>query len=176
MAEFGAKYPCFKKNTGTGAGVVLGKLVTANLTVNLASGELYADDGLAEQLSQFANGSLAMETDNMADSVASEIYGATVADGVVTYKSTDTPPEGTLAYYKTLMVNGERKYRAYVYPRAKAAIGNDNAQTRGSAITFQTTQTTFTIMENPNSDWRKTKECETEADAIAYVKEACGIT
>ena len=176
MAEFGAKYPCFKKNTGSTAGVVLGKLVTANLTVNLASGELYADDALAEQLSQFANGSLAMETDNMADSVASEIYGATASQGVVTYKSSDTPPEGTLAYYKTLMVGGVRKYRAYVYPRAKAAIGNDNAQTRGSAITFQTTQTTFTIMEDDDAVWRETKECDTEADAISYVKTACSIT
>lgn len=177
MAEFGAKMPCFKSNAaGVTAGVVLGKLVAANLTVNLSSGELYADDALAEQLSQFASGSIAMETDNMADEVASTIYGATVTDGVVTYKSTDTPPEGTLGYYKTLMVGGVKKWRGYVYPRAKAAIGNDNAQTRGSSITFQTAQTTFAILEDANSVWRKTKDCDTEADAISFVKTACGIT
>ena len=59
MAEFGAKYPCFKPN-GAASGIVLGKLAAANLTVNLASGELYADDSLAEQLSEFSSGSLAM--------------------------------------------------------------------------------------------------------------------
>lgn len=56
MAEFGAKYPCFKPN-GASHGFVLGKLAAANLTVNLASGELYADDSLAEQLSEFSSGS-----------------------------------------------------------------------------------------------------------------------
>jgi hypothetical protein len=28
------------------------------------------------------------------------VYGATVAGGLVTYKSTDTAPYGVLAYYK----------------------------------------------------------------------------
>ena len=177
MAEFGAKYPCFKSNaSGVTAGVVLGKLVSANLTVNLASGELYADDSLAEQLSEFSSGSIAMETDHMTDSVASEIYGASVDNGVVTYNKNDNPPEGTLGYYKALMIGGIRKFRAYVYPRVKAAIGNDNAQTRGSSITFQTAQTTFTVFDDANGDWRKTKDCDSEADAIAYVKTACGIT
>ena len=175
MAQIGAKYPCFKPSSAE-AGVVLGKLVTANLTVNLASGELYADDGLAEQLSEFASGTIAMETDNMTDAVATAIYGATVEDGVVTYNKENNPPEGILGYYKTLMVAGVRKYRAYIYPRAKAAVGNDNAQTRGSSITFQTEQTTFTIMDDDTGDWRKVKDCDTEAEAIAYIKSNCGIT
>ena len=175
MAEFGAKYPCFKPS-GTNAGVVIGKLVSANLTVNLASGELYADDTLAEQLSEFSSGSIAMETDNMEDSVASAIYGATVAEGVVTYNKEDTPPEGVLGYYKALMVEGVKKFRAVVYPRAKAAIGNDNAQTRGNSITFNTAQTTFTIFDDNNGDWRKTKDCDTEAAAKTFINTNCGIT
>lgn len=175
MAEFGAKYPCFKPS-GENAGVVIGKLVAANLTVNLASGELYADDSLAEQLSEFSSGSIAMETDHMTDSVAASIYGATASEGVVTYNKNDNPPEGVLGYYKALMVSGVRKFRAYVYPRAKAAIGNDNAQTRGSSITFQTAQTTFTIFDDSNGDWRKTKDCDTEAEAVSFINTACGIT
>ncbi len=168
MAEFGAKYPCFKPS-GAEAGLILGKLVAANLTVNLASGELYADDSLAEQLSEFSSGSIAMETDNLADTVASTIYGATVSGGVVIYNKSDAAPEGVLAYYKDLMIAGVRKYRAYIYPRAKAAIGNDNAQTRGSSITFQTAQTTFTIFDDASGNWRKTKEFNTEAEAKAWI-------
>lgn len=176
MAKFGAKYPCFLPNGGS-SGSVLGKLVSANLTVNLASGELYADDILAEQASEFASGSLAMETDDMTDAVAGVIYGATVADGVVTYKSSDTAPYGVLAYYKVLMRSGVKSYQGYCYPRAKAALGNDNAQTKGSSITFQTTQTTFTIMADPTSGaWRETKSFDTEAAAIAWVKSKVSIT
>lgn len=176
MAKFGAKYPCFKP-ASAGSGSVLGKLVSANLTVNLASGELYADDILAEQASEFASGSLAMETDDMTDAVAGVVYGATVSNGVVTYKSTDTAPYGVLAYYKVLMRSGVKSYQGYCYPKAKAALGNDNAQTKGSSITFQTTQTTFTIMADDSTNtWRETKSFSSESDAIAWVKSKVSIT
>ena len=39
MAKFGANYPCFKGKKKETAGII-GKLVSANLTVNMASGEL----------------------------------------------------------------------------------------------------------------------------------------
>ena len=158
MAKFGAKYPCFKP-ASAGSGSVLGKLVSANLTVNLASG------------------SLAMETDDMTDAVAGVVYGATVSNGVVTYKSTDTAPYGVLAYYKVLMRSGVKSYQGYCYPKAKAALGNDNAQTKGSSITFQTTQTTFTIMADDSTNtWRETKSFSSESDAIAWVKSKVSIT
>lgn len=175
MAEFGLRYPCFKKN-GSASGVVLGKAVVANLTVTLASGELYADDGLAEQLSEFASGSVAMETDNLADEIAAEIYGCVVNNGLVVYNKNDTAPEGTLGYLKVLMIRGVKKYRVIIYPRVKAALGNENGQTRGSSITFQTAQTTFTIFADDNGDWKHTKEFEQEDAAKTYLYAQCGIT
>jgi len=175
MAEFGANYPCFKDNSES-VGVVLGKLVSANLTVNNASGELYADDALAEQVSEFASGSLAMETDDLSDANASKVYGCTVSGGEVTFNKEDTPPEGTLAYYKVLSRGGVRYYKAFVYPRVKAQVGNDNAQTRGSSITFQPATTTFTVMCDDSGNWRKTKTFDSKADAVAYVNTACAIS
>ena len=175
MAEFGANYPVFKKDGTNTTGIVLGRLVAANLTVNLASGELYADDQLAEQVSEFASGSLAMETDDLEDEKASEIYGCTVSEGLVTYNKGDTAPIGKLGYYKVLMRKGVKYYKAYVYPQVRAALGNDNAQTRGSSITFQSVATTFTVFCDDNGDWRKTKTFETAAAAIAYLNSECGI-
>ena len=175
MAKFGAKYPVFLPD-GEDEGVVLGKLVSANLTVNLASGELYADDVLAEQASEFASGSLAMETDDMTDAVAATVYGATVSDGAVLYKSTDTAPYGALAYYKVLMRGGVKSWQGYYYPKAKAALGNDNAQTKGSSITFQTTSTTFTIMpDDDTGEWRETESFDSEAAAISWCNAKAGI-
>lgn len=175
MSEFGAKHPVFKPNNAAN-GVIIGKLVAANLTVNLASGELYADDGLAEKLEEFSSGKIDMETDNLADSTASTLYGANVSNGIVTYNKNDTPPEGVLGYFKTLMIQGVKKYRAYIYPRAKASLGNDNAQTRGNSITFQTSKTSFTIFDDGAGNWRKTKECNTEAEAQAYVDAECSVS
>ena len=174
MAEFGAKHPCFKKDNAT-AGIVLGKLVSANLTVNLASGELYADDALDEQLSEFASGTLAMETNDLTDENAAQIYGCKVVNQVVTYNAGDTAPSGCLGYYKSLMRNKAKYYKAIFYPVVRAAIGNDNAQTKGSSINFATTQTTFTIMANANGDWRETETFDNEAAAKAWVESKCGI-
>lgn len=180
MAQFGAKYPCFAPFVGAepedalpkyGEKVVLGRLVAANLTVNLASGELYADDALTEQLSEFASGTIAMETDDMLDDVASVVYGATATEKKVTYNKGDTAPNGGLAYYKTLMRNGVKFYKGFYYPKARAALGNDNAQTRGNSITFGTNSTTFTVMSANNGDWRITETFPTEAEAKAWVDE-----
>ena len=61
MAEFGAKYPCFCK-AGANAGVVLGKLVVANLTVTLASGGVAKTTGAtlaSKAVAVQANGAIA---------------------------------------------------------------------------------------------------------------------
>lgn len=175
MAQFGAQYPCFKPN-GTNTGVVLGRLVSANLSVTLATGELYADDALAEQVSEFASGSIAMETDDITDDNAGVVYGATVSDGIVTYNKNDAAPEGTLGYFKVLIRNGVKSFKGYVYPRAKAALGSDNAQTRGNSVTFNTVQTTFTVLADDNGDWRKTQEFETETEVKSWIRTECGIS
>lgn len=179
MASFGAQYPCFAKikaETTTAlptyeTGVVLGKLVKADLTVNLSSGELYADDGLAETASEFVSGSLAMETDDLTDEVAAIIYGATEdeTDGLG-YKGDDAQPYGGLGYFKVLMRNGVKVYKTYFYPKAKAALGNDSAATKAGSITFGTTATTFTIVQPEFGAWRYTKEFTTLAEAKEYLQ------
>ena len=174
MAECGANYPVFKAEADS-AGIVLGKLVTANLTVNLASGEIYADDSLAEQLSEFSSGSLAMETDDLTDEKAAKVYGCSVSDGVVVYNTGDTAPRGSLGYYKVLMRNGVKYYKAYYYPRVRAALGNDNAQTRNNAITFQAVSTTFTIFADDNGDWRETKTFSSADAAKAWLATKCAL-
>lgn len=174
MAEFGANHPCFKREDAA-SGIVLGKLVSANLTVNLASGEIYADDGLAEQLSEFSSGTLAVETDDMTDENAAEVYGCKVDGGLVTYNKNDTCPRGSLAYYKVLMRQGEKYFKAYFYPRVRAALGNDNAQTRGSSITFTPVQTTFTIFADDDGNWRQHETFDSAESANAWCEEKTAV-
>lgn len=179
MAQFGAKYIKFNpiKEQPENAlpvyadtdPILLGRLVKADLTVNMASGKLYADDELAESLDEFSSGALAVDTDDMLDSVASIVYGCTVTDKEAHYKYGDTPPEGGLAYYKVLMRKGKRVYKGCFYPKAKAALGNDTAQTRTDSITFGTTSTSFTIFACNSGDWRITAEFDTEAEARTWV-------
>lgn len=183
MAKFGAKHPCFAPiatepdNAAPtyGVGAEIGKLVAANLTVNLASGELFADDILAEQLSEFASGTLVMETDDMVAEIAGMVYGATVNGNRVTYNKGDTAPLGGLGYYKVMMRNGVKYYEGYYYPKVRAALGNDNAQTRGNSITFSTTSTTFTVFAPNAGDWRETETFTTEEAAKLWIENKLGL-
>lgn len=179
MASFGAKQPYFAKikeepeaalPVYEGTPVKIGRLVKADLSVTMASGKLYADDELAESVEEFVNGAIAMETDDMTDEVASVVYGATVKDKRVVYNAGDNPPPGGLTYYKKLMRRSKIVYKGYYYPRVKAALGNDTAQTKADSITFGTNTTNFTVYTTNNGDWRHTEEFDTEAKAIAWVK------
>ncbi len=200
MASFGAKHPYFSRIKEEPAGklpvyaaapVRIGRLVKADVTVNLASGKLYADDALAESvdefvsasiametddmedsvaIDEFVSASIAMETDDMEDSVAAEIYGATVTDKLVQYNTGDSPPAGGLGYIKKLMRNKKTVCKGYYYPLVKAALGNDTAQTKTDSITFGTNATAFTVFACENGDWRHTEEFQTEAEAVAWIK------
>lgn len=179
MASFGAKYPRFAKikEEPTNAlptyeaAVTIGKLIKADLTVALSSGKLYADDALAESVDEFTSASIAMETDDMVDSIAATVYGATVAEKRVSYKTGDSAPLGGLAYYKVLMRAGVKVYKGYYYPRVKAVLGNDSAATKGESVTFGTNSTTFTVFRCNTDEWRITEEFVTETEAKAWVDE-----
>lgn len=180
MASFGAKYPFFSKIKSEPAGALpvyegepvrIGRLVKADLTVNLASGKLFADDGLAESVDEFASGSIAMETDDLEDQVASVVYGAQVEDKTVHYNVGDDAPAGGLAYIKTLMRRHKKLVKGYYYPLVKAALGGDTAQTKTDSITFGTAATTFTVFACESGDWRLTEEFSTEAEALAWILE-----
>ena len=179
MASFGAKNPYFCKvkeepdgalPTYEGDPVKIGRLVKADLTIQMASGKLFADDGLAESVEEFASGSIAMETDDMLDDVASVVYGTKVEEKLVRYNTADDPPPGGLAYYKKLMRRRKVFYKCIFFPLVKASLGNDTAQTKTDSITFGTTATTFTVFACDNGDWRLTEVFTTEEEALAWVK------
>ena len=183
MAQFGAKRPRFAPTTATPENalptydatkiVTVGKLVAANLTVNNASGELYADDGLAEKVDMFASGSLELNTDDKTDEVHAAIHGASkdTESSEVTDADGDTAPRGGLTYYKVLIRNGVRIYKGVFHPLVSAILGNDSAATKGSSITFGTSTTTFNVFRCNSGAWRITKEFSSEDDVIAWCDE-----
>ncbi len=184
MAGFGVSYPVFapflaaETDTAmpaydTTKKVVLGHLVSANETVTLATGELWGDNKRVLEASEFASAAVPMETDDISDESASVVYGATVVDQRVEYKAADNPPYGGLGFVRCNQLSGDEKkyYQGWFYPKAKAALGNNNNQTRGSSITYQTITTNFNISA-PLYDagaWKITETFDTEAAARDWV-------
>lgn len=184
MAAFGAKYLRFAKIAAEEKGklptydpgvITLGGLVKADLTVNYASGELYADDMLAERVEEFVSGSLAVEVDELENEEASTVYGARINEHEEKAdNASDNAPCGGLGYYKTLLKKGVKFWRGYYYPKVRATLGNDSAATKSSSITLATTPLTFTVFEPENGDWRYTKKFTSEEEAAAWVDEKLG--
>ena len=182
MSAFGAKFIHFapyKSETGGkieyDEPVKLGALVKAELTVNLASGEIHGDDALDEKLEEFVSGTLAVEVTDMMDEVEAKVFGSTKKpEGELVDNVSDNIPYGGVGYYKTLMRKGKKYYKAHFYPKAKAVMGNDSAQTKGSSITFASVPLSFTVQETEDGYWRYRQTFETEEEAQKYVLEKLG--
>lgn len=183
MAGYGLKWPRFAPNKtvaedGTityDTPVTIGEAVKADLTISKAAGKIYGNNALSEATSDFISGTIAMETVDLTDDVASVIFGATVKENTCVYNVNDNPPEGALAYLKTLLRKGKTVYKPYFFPRAKAEMGNDTAATKGESVTFSTAATTWTIMAPASGNWFETTECDTEEEARAWIDEMMGV-
>lgn len=175
MAKIGCKHLNFCP-VGADAGVNVGPLVEANLAINLASGEIYGDDIIQESASEFASGTLTCAVTDMAPEVASTLYGSTLTENELVDNAGDTAPYGALGYYKTMLVGGVRTFEAVVYPKVKAALGNDDSTTKGSSIDFGSTPVTFTILTDATGNWRKRERFAVESEAITYVNTATSVT
>lgn len=184
MASFGAKRPIWAPILTQPKGELptygevqsLGRLVKAERSINYASGKLHADDELVEDVNEFVSGAIAEETDDILDEVAGEIYGSDITNGVVSRKTGDTPPYGGHAYYKVLMRDGKKYYKGYYYPKVKATLGNDTAQSKSDSITFGTALTSLTVFACNSGEWCIEKTCNTEAEVIAWCDEMLGVT
>ena len=188
MAAFGARYMMFAPFKGEepkaalptyGEAVQLGALNKADLTVNLASGEIYGDDVLDERVEEFVSGTLTVEITDLDPDTESVVYGSKLdEEGELVDKTSDQTPYGGLGYIKTLIRKGKKVYRAIYLPKVKAALGNDNATTKSNSITLATHPLAFTVFEPNTGEWRYRKEFEGddgEVQAKAYIDGKLGV-
>ena len=180
MASVGARYVRFAPIDGTEPAtglpdydevLSLGKLIQVDTNISMATGELYADDELAEQGSEFTSATSNVGTDDIDDETAAVLHGATYDETSkeLTYNKDDEPPLGGLGYIRVGQKGNQKYYAPVFFPKAKAALPNDAAQTKNNTITFNTGTIPFTVFALPDGTWRKTKRF-TGADAYTQAK------
>ncbi len=187
MAGFGGEYARFAKfateETSSAAPtyeapVSLGPLVTGNLTVTNASGELHGDNVLQEKVDKFASAAIAMEVTDCPKASLAEIYGATYdqAEKSISYSVDDEPPCGALSFIRNILRKGKEIYEANFFPKAQAALASENTQTRSGSITFQNVAINWTVLAplHKETPWRVTAEFDTKEEAIAWLDEKLG--
>ena len=130
--------------------VQLAKAMNADLSVELAEATLYADDGAAEIVKEFKNGTLSLGVDDVGASVASDLTGATIdANGVVVSTSEDGGDPVAVGF-RAKKSNG--KYKYYWLYRVKFGIPATNLATKGDSIPFSTPTIEGTILRRNKVD------------------------
>lgn len=183
MASFGLRYVAWAKMATEptsavptfDAGAVIGKAVSVNLTVKNSEGELFADDLLAEYKSEFSSADLKLEVDNISLANQAKLYGATYAADEMTFSVADAAPFGGIGGYQEVQVSGVTKYRAWFFPKARAALPDWSGATKGNSISFGTQPMNLKVLAPNYGPWYYVKEFTTAAAAQAYVDTKLGV-
>jgi phi13 family phage major tail protein len=183
MASMGLKYLVWAKMATEPAdaiptyeaGKAIGKMVSANLAIEINEGELYADDMLVEQISEFKRAEFTAEVANIALEDQAILYGAQYVDNELRAGKDDTPPLGGIGGYQVIVVDGVRKYRAWFFPKVRAVMPDWDAATRGDSITFGTQPIQMKVFSPAYGPWMYRQEFTTEAAAKAYVDTKLGV-
>lgn len=183
MAKIGFKYLAWAKMASepTAAvptydtGKVLGKAVSSNLAITNAEGKLYADNKVAENISEFTSAQLTMEVDNISLADQADLYGATYSDSEIQFGTEDNAPYGGIGGVQVLSVGNVRKFRAWFFPKAKAIVADESDNTKTNSISFGTQPLNLDIQPPTYGPWRYVKEFTTEAAALAYIDTKLGV-
>lgn len=175
MAKIGMRYPVYRKMTITtddsgnetityGDKKVMGKAVSSNVSVNYTEATLYGDDGVAETVRVFADGTLTIVTDDLEDEVEEDLLGATIDEnGDIINSSDDNAPWVEIGYILVRMRHNVTQYRGVIYPKVQFVIPSEDYQTKGESITFGTPSMSGTMATDEKGRWRRRCKWKTTA-------------
>ena len=138
-------------NETYGTPVKLAKAMSAELSVALAEATLYADDGAAEVVKEFKNGTLSLGVDDIGPTAAAALTGVTIDKNNVISTSEDGGKPVAIGF-RARKANG--KYRYFWLYRVKFGIPSTNLATKGDSITFSTPTIEGTVLRRNKEDAR----------------------
>ena len=150
----------------------LAKAISAELSVELAEATLYADDGAAEIVKEFKNGTISLGVDDIGSTTAAALTGVTVDKNNVVVSNSEDGGDPVAVGFRAKKSNG--KYKYYWLYRVKFGIPATNLATKGDSITFSTPTIEGTVLRRNKPDtsgkhpW-KAEVTEGDKDAPASV-------
>jgi phi13 family phage major tail protein len=137
-------------NETYGTPVQLAKAISCDLSVELNEATLFADDGQAEIVKEFKSGTLSLGIDDIGQSVAAALVGATVDDNGVLISGGEDAARPVAIGFRARKANG--KYKYYWLYRVLFGIPATNLATKGDSITFSTPTIEGTISRRNKVD------------------------
>ena len=109
--------------------------ISANVNPNASSSTLFADDGPYDTSATIGEISLELNMADLSLETQSVLLGHSISDGVLKRKAGDVPPWVAIGF-RTLKSNGKYRY-VWLY-KGKFVDPEDNNETKGDGINFQT--------------------------------------
>lgn len=133
-----------------GAPVQLAKAISADLSVELTEATLYADDGAAEIVKEFKQGTLSLNVDDIGAAAAAALTGVKVDDNGVIISASENGGNPVAIGFRAKKANGRYKY-FWLY-KVKFGIPATNLATKGDSITFSTPTIEGTVIRRNKLD------------------------
>lgn len=145
---------------------------------------LYLDNEIAEtDGGTFASGTLTLVTGDLSNETSLQFFSTTQREikigektvTEVTYDDKISPQELGVGLIELHQVNHVEFYRAIWFDRVKFDVVSDSATTKGETVDWQTQEISGKILRSEMADednvhpWKHTADCETEAEALAYL-------
>lgn len=177
MAKIGLKYFRYSILTESADGTpsydgakIPGKAVSCNVSITNNSATLYADDVLAESDTSFSSGTVTMEIDEDDLQTMAALLGHTIEGGEITRNSSDVAPPVGLGRIIVKLVNNIKKYKVEFLYKVKFSEPNQENQTKGENVEFNTTSIEGMVSALRNGKWSVAKTFEKEEDALTYLE------
>ena len=156
------------------AAVDLGAAVKAYLTINYAESKAYGDDSLQLDLKEFAGGQLDAETLLNELEVEAALFGSKMEGDALTDSKDDRCKSGGYAYIQKLATKTGTVHRACFLYKVTPKMTSDNADTKAEGFTFAHNAVSYSVAADNAGAWRVRKDCDTEADAKAFIAQTAG--
>lgn len=188
MAKIGLKYPVAAPMKEDGKtyeeGFVIAKAIKVSVTANNNDVKLYADDGIAESDKSFKDGTLSLNVDDLTQSAYAKMLGHSFteasADGktpaLVTASVSDISPFLGIGFYGEVIRDSRPSYLAKWLRKVKFVEPNDETDTKGETVAFQTPTIEGTVFQGDDGVWKEQAEFATEEEAVAWLNQKAGIT
>lgn len=154
--------------------VLLAKAMTAELSIELNEATLYADDGAAEIVKEFKNGTIALGVDDIGVTAAEALTGATMDSNGVLISSSENDGPPVAVGFRARKANGT--YRYFWLYRVKFAVPSTNLTTKGDSIEFSTPTIEGTVMRRNKLDGKGEHPWKAEVNEDDTGVEASTIT
>lgn len=183
MKKIGLKHPVYAKYSDTTGspvytnGAVIAKAMSASIAINKNNSILYADDDIDEIDQSFISGTETLGLNEFPHEVQAELLGHKIdGTGQMVANDNDISPYVGHGFYGKIRRNNANKWRAIWFHKVQFGEPNDETETKGESVVFQTPSIEGTIMKDINGDWKSEKVFDTEAEAIAWLDGKAGIT